>query len=126
MPAGWGKIKTTLGALITVGARDKLRQIDVMVRDVPDNVTFEQYVERMNSYYSRMGVNECTGPVTISGIEGHQAIGKLNIGGYDFRAVVCSVMKREKAYSVVCMATDEEFSGYENTFDMVAESIVIR
>jgi len=124
-PQGWAKIKTTPGALITVGNTDKLRQIDVMVREIPETITFDQYITQMASHYSRIGTGTGGGPMTLGGIEGHWSGWMMSVGGHRFRTIVYSVMKGNKVYSVVCIAQEDEFPSYEDAFDGVASSIII-
>lgn len=123
-PQGWGKTETTPGALITVGNKKELYQIDVAVQEIPGEVSFDQVVKNITSNYSRVGKHNGSGQMIIGGIEGHWSDWTMNIGGYNYRTLVYIVMKDKEVYSILCIAAEDKFPSYEESFDAVAASIV--
>lgn len=122
-PRGWGKTKTTPGALITVGNREELYQIDVIAQDVPEGGSFDQYVKSLMSNYKRVGKYNGSGQMIIGGIDGHWSDWTMTIGGYKYRSLVYAVMRDGKMFTVICIAAEDKFPTYEESFDGVAESI---
>ena len=48
-PAGWDKTKPPPGAIFSVADPDNKANINVMVQDLPGNVTFDQYLKQVSS-----------------------------------------------------------------------------
>lgn len=122
-PLGWGKMDTTPGTLITVGNREELYQIDVNAMEVPEGVSFDQFVKNMMSNYNRVGNYNGSGEMVIGGIDGHWSDWSLTIGGYKYRSLVYTVMKEDRIYIVICTAAEDKFPNYEESFDAVVSSI---
>jgi len=122
-PQGWSKTDTTPNALITVGNREDLYQIDVMVQELPENISFDQYLGNMTSNYKRVGRYNGSGEMMIGGINGHWSDWSLTLGGNKYRSLVYAVMKENRIYSVICIAAEDRFPRYKENFKAVPASI---
>lgn len=122
-PAGWDKTETPAGALFSVADPDNKANINVIVQDLPGNVTFAQYLKQISSQHGRAGASRRDdGDITMDGVTGYWSIRDISMGGVTFTSLSYFVMKGERVYSIVCVANAKEFSDLETTFDEVATS----
>lgn len=122
-PAGWDKTETPPGALFSVADPDNKANINVMVQDLPGNVTFDQYLKQVSSRQGMAGARQRDeGDITMDGIAGYWSVRDISVGGVRFTSLSYHVMKGERVYSIVCVAKVKDFTDLETTFDQVATS----
>ena len=124
-PAGWHESATTAGALITVTAADERAQINMVVQELPQSVTFNQYVDQLVSRWGSVGGREVEeGEMLIGGVGGFWTVRGLSVAGQRFMAITYSVMNGPKVYSVICMSSEADFQEYRSVFEEVAGSLM--
>lgn len=122
-PAGWDETETPPGALFSVADPNNKANINIMVQDLPGNVTFDQYLKQISSQVDRAGASRRdNGDITMDGATGYWSIRDISVGGVRFTSLSYFVMKGERVYSIVCVANAKDFSDLETTFDQVATS----
>ena len=123
-PLGWERTKTTAGALISVSNQELTANINIMVQELPQSVSFDQYIKKLSVQHARMGARQREqGDITLAGIEGHWAMSNITAGGQKFTTISYIVMKGSTVYSIVSLAKAELFADLEQTFDEVARSL---
>ncbi len=124
-PAGWHESASTAGALITVTAPDERAQINMVVRELPQSVTFNQYVDQLISRWGSLGGRKVEeGEMLIGGVGGFWTVRGLSVAGRRFMAITYSVMNGPKVYSVICMTIEADFQEYRSVFEEVAGSLM--
>jgi len=124
-PAGWHESATTAGALITVTAPDERAQINMVVQELPQSVTFNQYVDQLVSRWGSVGGRKVEeGEMLIGGVGGFWTVRGLRVAGQRFMAITYSVMNGPRVYSVICMTSEEDFQEYRSVFEEVAGSLM--
>jgi len=122
-PAGWDKTKPPPGALFSVADPDNKANINVMVQNLPGNVTFDQYLKQVSSRQGMAGARQRDdGDITIDGVAGYWSVRDISVGGVRFTSLSYYVMKGERVYSIVCVANANDYPSLEATFDGVATS----
>jgi hypothetical protein len=113
------------GALITVAAPDDSAQINMVVQELPQAVTFDQYVEQLVSRWGSAGARKVEeGEMLMGGVGGFWTVRALTVGGQRFMAVNYSVMNGAKVYSVIGIVAEADFPTYRPVFEEVAGSLM--
>jgi len=124
-PAGWYEASATAGAVVTVAAPDDSAQMNMVVRELPQAVTFDQYVEQLVSRWGSVGARKVEeGEMIMGGVGGYWTIRSLSVGGQRFTAVNYSVMNGARVYSLVCLASEADFPTYRRVFEDAAKSLM--
>ncbi|UCG79127.1 MAG: hypothetical protein JSV21_04675 [Nitrospirota bacterium] len=123
-PAGWAKAATTPFSIITVENSVQSAQMNLVIQDLPENMTFEQFMQRVSSNQNRAGAREIdSGKIDMGGSEGHWSLREMNVQGHIFTAITYTALNDRKAYSVMGIAKKELFRDYESVFDAAAKSV---
>jgi hypothetical protein len=125
LPAGWQESSSVPGALITVGSPDESAQINLVVQELPQSVTFDQYVEQLVARWGSAGARKVEeGETLMGGVGGFWTVRTLTVGGQRFTAANYSVMKGPKVYSVIGIVNEADFPTYRPVFEEVAGSLM--
>jgi hypothetical protein len=107
-PEGWAKIEAQKGVLVGVTNPDETVQINIIVQDLPEDVSFDKYFKTVSSQGKRMGARmKDSGEMMIDGIDARWSIADITLGGKKF---------------IICVVPSDEFPGLEDTFDEAVES----
>lgn len=122
-PEGWAKIEAQMGALVGVTNPDETVQINIIVQDLPEEVTFEKYFKTVSSQGKKMGARmKDSGEMTMDGVDARWSIADITIGGRKYTYMNHYVMKGNRVYSIICVSPSDEFPGFEDAFDEAVES----
>jgi hypothetical protein len=122
-PEGWAKIEAQKGVLVGVTNPDETVQINIIVQDLPEDVSFDKYFKTVSSQGKRMGARmKDSGEMMIDGIDARWSIADITLGGKKFTYLNHYVMKGNRVYSIICVVPSDEFPGLEDTFDEAVES----
>lgn len=124
-PAGWHEIASPPNVEITVAPPGESAQINLVVQELPPAVTFYDYLNQLVSRWGRIGAREIeSGEIMMGGVAGHWSMRTLTIGGQRLIVSAYSVISGPTAYSIICIATEEDLGTYQEVFDGVAQSLI--
>jgi hypothetical protein len=124
-PAGWHEGSTPPGVVVTVVAPDDSAQINVVVQELPQAVTFDQYVDQLVARWGSVGARKVEeGEMIMGGAGGYWTVRSLTVGGQRFTAVNYSVMNGPRVYSLVCIVGEADLPTYRRVFEDAAESLM--
>jgi hypothetical protein len=124
-PAGWYEGSSPPGVVVTVVAPDDSAQINVVVQELPQAVTFDQYVEQLISRWGSVGARKVEeGELIMGGVGGYWTVRSLSVAGQRFTAVNYSVMNGPRVYSLICIVSEADFPTYRRVFEDAAKSLM--
>jgi len=124
-PAGWYEASAPAGVVVTVVAPDDSAQMNMVVQELPQSVTFDQYVEQLVSRWGSAGAREVEGgEMIIGGVGGYWTIRSLSLGGQKFTAAAYSVMNGPRVYSLIGIVSEADFPTYRKAFEDAAKSLM--
>jgi hypothetical protein len=124
-PAGWYEGSTPAGVVVTVVAPDDSAQMNMVVQELPQSVTFDQYVEQLVSRWGSAGARKVEeGEMIMGGVGGFWTVRSLSVGGQRFMAVNYSVMNGYRVYSLIGIVGEADFPTYRPVFENAAESLM--
>ncbi len=122
-PSGWTKAKVQPGALVTVTDPDETSQINIVVQELPEDVSLDKYFKTVTSQGGRMGARITDrGEMTIDGKDALWSNAGITVGGSSFSFLNYYVMNKNRVYTIVCTSADKDFPAVEETFDTAVES----
>jgi hypothetical protein len=122
-PSGWQKIKAQMGALVSITDPEEKAQISVVVQELPDELSLDQYFKKVSSQGNRMGARvKDSGEMTIDGEDARWSIAGIKVAGKAFTSLNYYVTNGNRVYAIICLADSENFTGFEDTFDNTLES----
>jgi len=123
-PAGWKKGRNVPNATITVEDPGGSAQISLIVQDLPEDVTLEQYLDDIARKMGMIGARQNdSGTISIGGIEGVWTQRTITVGGAAFESLSYYVKHGGRVYAVLAIAKKDSFTSFEPVFDEVAKSL---
>lgn len=123
-PTGWEKEQTIPGAIFTIKKPEQFVQMSLFIQELPENTTFEQYLQRVSSNMARVGAHKKDdGTLEMGGKKGRWVKREIKVGGNSFESLIASVMNGDKVYSIMGFAASSSMNEWEPVFEKVAESI---
>ena len=103
-PAGWAKGQTAPGAIFTIEQPGQFVQMSLFIQELPEKITFEQYLQRVSSTMGKVGARQKDeGSIEMGGKEGRWVKREIQVGGESFESFVYSVMNGNKVYSILAI-----------------------
>ena len=122
-PGGWEETKTQAGALVTVTGSDKSAQMNIIVQELPDDMSLDMFYRNVSSQAGRVGARMIDkGVIKIDGEDARRAHGDITVGGLRFSSMNYYVMKGRKVYSIVGTSAHEDFNVLRDEFTRSVES----
>ena len=122
-PAGWGKTKTQPGALVTVTDPNETAQMNIIIQEVPDDVSLENYYKTVSSRGRRVGSRiKDSGVMKLDGFDARWSRAEITVGGRKFVSLNYYVMKGEMVYTIVCATANEDLPGFRKVLVKAVES----
>ena len=123
-PAGWNESSAPAGVVVTVVAPDDSAQMNMVVQELPQAVTFDQYVEQLVSRWGSAGARKVEeGEMIMGGVGGYWTVRSLSVGGQRFTAASYSVMNGSRVYSLIGIVAEADFPTYRRVFEDAAKSL---
>jgi hypothetical protein len=123
-PAGWMEEETTPGAKLTLRNPDGSAQIDLIIQELPENTTLEEYLNRVSSRTGMVRASEKDkGSIIIGDSDSRWVRRSIKVDSQSFESIAYYVVNRGMVYSIMCTANAKSFEKWEAAFDEVAKSI---